>query len=363
MPARDQAGRAVIRQTLTSHLQARQVLGNRELAARFCTGVIRASRNVRKKAIWRLECPYVAQPLFLGTLLNPATTTKQDKRDQTRRNDTQLPRHAAGHARRRPDTDRRRDRLCHLATPLRRTRRRRSDREPPPVLRAVVNQHQVPGQDPRRRARANGGAQSHVRRHARPVQELASRPAPFLLAADPRTALLVVVTKREFELRAPRGHGAPEARACRTNLGDHVNKVRFVFLCWHDIGYCSLANPRPAALLDRTPGLAQAPFAMVKRRVTAELRPHVPMLRLVWLNTAYYDRVSTARRGRAQEGKPALNSPVCQSSPCLLTRSGVAEPSETKMSKTKTSRMRLLGLGLLSHLCLSLQWMQPFPSC
>ena len=36
--ARDQAGRAVIRQTLTSHLQARQVLGNRELAARFCTG-------------------------------------------------------------------------------------------------------------------------------------------------------------------------------------------------------------------------------------------------------------------------------------------------------------------------------------
>ena len=228
----------------------------------------------------------------------------------------------------RPDTDRRRDRLCHLATPLRRTRRRRSDREPPPVLRAVVNQHQVPGQDPRRRARANGGAQSHVRRHARPDQTLASRPTPFLLAADPRTALLVVVTRREFELRAPRGHGAPEARACRTKLGDHVNKVRFVFLCWHDIGYCSLANPRPAALLDRTPGLAQAPFAMVKRRVTAELRPHVRMLRLVSFHTAYYDRVSTARRGRAQEGTPALNSPVCQSSPCLLTRSGVAEPSE-----------------------------------
>ena len=40
---------------------------------------------------------------------------------------------------------------------------------------------------------------------------------------------------------------------------------------------------------------------MVKRRVTAELRPHVRMLRLVSFHTAYYDRVSTARRGRAQE--------------------------------------------------------------
>ena len=149
----------------------------------------------------------------------------------------------------------------------------------------------------------------------RPVQELASRPAPFLLAADPRTALLVVVTKREFELRAPRGHGAPEARACRTNLGDHVNKVRFVFLCWHDIGYCSLANPRPAALLDRTPGLAQAPFAMVKRRVTAELRPHVRMLRLVSFHTAYYDRVSTARRGRAQQQSCSISFPLLARAP------------------------------------------------
>ena len=38
--ARDQAGRAVIRQTLTSHLQARQVLGNREQWAR------KSERNV-----------------------------------------------------------------------------------------------------------------------------------------------------------------------------------------------------------------------------------------------------------------------------------------------------------------------------
>ena len=106
------------------------------------------------------------------------------------------------------------------------------------------------------------------------------------------------MTKREFELRAPRGHGAPEARACRTNLGDHINKADFVCLCWHD----TVLSPIP--VLPRC-------------------------------------------------GRP-LNSPVCQSSPCLLTRSGVAQPSESKMSKTKTGRMPLLGPGLSSHVRLSL---------
>ena len=164
--------------------------------------MIRASRNVRKNPIWALKCPYVAQTHLAGNISEtlasiPFLPTSQGGSNSKKRH-SQLPRHAPGHAspidtdaRRRPDTDRRRDRLCHLATPLRRTRRRRSAREPPPVLRAFVNEHPVPGQDPRRRARATGGAQSHVRRRTRPIQELASRPAPFLLQTRARVCARV----------------------------------------------------------------------------------------------------------------------------------------------------------------------------